>query len=340
MRIYLTKASDINSGFTSQDVLSAHITQKVENGYIVNMGGTEVFAHCSLDLNIGDFLKLKVAENSASRIVFKVIQCNVQELETQSKLPISINLPDTPELQTAFNLLLKLNLPIKKERLTFIMNLLDRLTREERQEPSLLSTKELPSQTQRLLFHKALLEYIKSDSAIFENQLLKLLQDLTSLKDETFNLDKGLLLNQSKATDIKEHLALKALNLLHKQDYGNNTCFFALPIPVYHKIYMKISGDSSADDKQQILHISFIINTKNLGSVLVSMVSINGKIAASSTFENKETMDMVKKALAINKNAPGLIKAMELKVGKVSHKDFFFDEIEERPITTGINLKI
>jgi len=48
MRIYLTQTSDINSAITSQDVISAYITQKKENGYIVNIGGTEVFAHCLL----------------------------------------------------------------------------------------------------------------------------------------------------------------------------------------------------------------------------------------------------------------------------------------------------
>ena len=85
MKIYLTPTSAMNSTFTSQDVISAYILQKKENGYIVNIGGTEVFAHCLLDLNIGDFLKLKVADSSTSQIAFKVVQYEAKESQTLLK---------------------------------------------------------------------------------------------------------------------------------------------------------------------------------------------------------------------------------------------------------------
>lgn len=340
MKIYLTPTSAMNSTFTSQDVISAYILQKKENGYIVNIGGTEVFAHCLLDLNIGDFLKLKVADSSTSQIAFKVIQYEAKESQTMLKPLMSLDIPHIPETQTAFNLLLKLNLPIKKESLTFIMDLLSQLIDEEKPEPLLPSANDLPSQAEKLFFHKTLTKFINSGPIMSEEQLLELLQDSTALEDEVFALDKTLTNNQTKARALKKHLALKALNLLHNKGCVSHVNFYSVPIPVYHNIYLKVTEDPSTDNTQASMHLSFIVNTKNLGAVLVDLTFINGKVSASSTFEDKKALDTVKNVLDMNKNAHNLIKTMILKVGKVSLKDFFFSEIKERPITTGINLKV
>lgn len=340
MRIYLTQTSDINSAITSQDVISAYITQKKENGYIVNIGGTEVFAHCLLDLSIGDFLKLKVVESSTSQIVFKVVEHETEESQNPLKPLTTLDIPHTQETQTAFNLLSKLNLPIKKERVTFIMDLLEQLINEEKPEPSLLLNKELPFQALNSSFRKTLVPYINSGFILSEDQLLELLQDFTALKeDESFSFNKTLLNNRTKTAFIKEQLALKALNHLHNKGSVSSTGFYALPIPIYHNIYLKISDYPSTNDTQSSMCLSFIINTKNLGAVLIELMYVNGKVTASSTFEDKKAMDAVKKFLNINKNIHSLIKAMELKVGKVSIKDFFFGEIKKLPIS-GINIKV
>ena len=368
MRVYLTQTSDINnSAFTSQDVITAYIAQKKENGYIVNIGGTEIFAHCLLDLNIGDFLKLKVAESSASQIVFKVVQHEAQISQAQPEASMSLDVPHTFETHAALNLLSKLNLPIKKERLSFIIDLFEHLIRDEKQEPLLPSAKELPLQTPKLLFHKALansllnkqhaeidkimqklnitlkeslVEHIGSDPTILKDKLLELLQDFPTLKDEASIFNKTMMHNRTKTSVIKEYLAFKALNLLHHKDSESTASFYAVPIPIYHNIYLKISEDHSHDNTQAQMYLTFIINTKNLGAVLVNLIYINGEITASSTFEDKKALDMVKKALDINKNIQGLIKTMKLQVGKVSLKDFLFGEIKAQPIITGINLKV
>ncbi|NLZ52150.1 MAG: hypothetical protein GX892_03200 [Thermoanaerobacteraceae bacterium] len=340
MRIYLTQTSNINSAITSQDVISAYVTQKQENGYIVNMGGTEVFAHCLLDLNIGDFLKLKVVESSTSQIVFKVV-----EHETESQNPhkplTTLDIAHTQEAQNAFNLLSKLNLPIIKERVDFIMDLFNQLINEEKPEPSLLSSKELPFQTLVSSFRETIAAHIDSGFILPENQLLELLQNFTTVdKDKPFSFNKALTHKRTKASVLKEQLALKAINILHNEDSASNICFFALPIPVYHNTYLKISSYPSTNDTQPSIRLSFIINTKNFGAIFVDLMFINGKVTASSIFEDKKAMNAVKKFLNANKDIPSVIKTMELKVGKVSKKDFFFGDIKKQPITSGINIKI
>lgn len=342
MKIYLPKTPDMGGSFKPQDVINAHILQKTENGYIVNICGDEVFAHCLLDLNIGDFLKLKLVESSASQIVFKVVQYEAkgESEEVVSRPLMPFNMPQTIETNAALKLLAKLNLPIKKERLTLIMDLLRHVVNNnDSQEPSLPLERELSSQSQNLLFHKALSNYINSGSVPFEDQVLEQLQDFIALKDETSALNKTTIHNQTKADIIKDYLALKALNFIYNEDGSNSICFYTVPVPIYHNIYLKISHTfSSHDDAQTHICLSFIINTKNLGTVLIDLLYVNGKVTASSTFEDKKALDAAKRVLSMNKNASSLIKNIKLKVGKVSVDDFFFGEIKEQPMPTGINL--
>lgn len=276
MRIFLSQTSESNYGLTPGNVANAYISQKVENGYLVSINGTEVFAHCLLDLNIGDFLKLKVLESSTSQIVFKVIkyQHKSGELKSHSKPSMPFDIPQIPQTQAALDLLSKLNLHIKKERLIVLKDLFDHLLDD----------------------------------------------DMTS--------------------PIKDYLSLKALNIAHNKTQGDNVAFFTLSLPTYNKVYLKISRDKSHDLTKTHTILSFIFNTKNLGTILINLTYINGNIFASSTFEDKEAMNAVKEALAKNKNTSSLLKTMQLKIGKVRIQDFLFEGIEEQEITTGINLII
>lgn len=334
----------MSGSFKPQDVINAHIVQKTENGYIVNICGDEVFARCLLDLNIGDFLKLKLVESSASQIVFKVVQYETkgESEEVASRPSMPFNMPQTLETNAALKLLAKLNLPIKKERLTLIMDLLRHIVSNDSQEPSLSLERELSYQSQNLLFHKALSNYINSGSISFEDQVLEQLQEFVALKDGTSTLHKTAIHNRTEANIIKDYLALKALNFIHNEGGNNNICFYAVPVPIYHNIYLKVSHNFSSRDNTQAHHIclSFIINTKNLGAVLIDLVYVNGKVTASSTFEDKKALDAAERVLNMNKNSSGLIKNIKLKVGKVSVDDFFFGEINEQPMPTGINLMV
>ena len=83
-------------------------------------------------------------------------------------------------------------------------------------------------------------------------------------------------------------MALKVLNLAHKKTQDNNIIFFMLPIPVYDKIFLKVYKDSSSKNAESPVKLSFIINTKNLGQILVELSYLKGKVFATSTFENKK----------------------------------------------------
>lgn len=329
MRVYLTPAFNINSAITSQDVISAYITQKLDNGYIVNIGGTEVFAHCLLDFDTGDFLKLKVVESSKSQVVFKVVEHQREELQDLSKSLPTPNVLNSKEAQIPLNLLSKLNLPIMEERMELIMELLNQLTNEERLDPSLPPSKELPLHEIFSVFREAITQDPKTDVVFQEKKLLGLLKNFTAKEGK-----------KATAEDIKEQLALNAINLLHREDSANNIYFFALPIAIYHKIYLRVTSHHSAKDAESSYSLSFIINTKNLGAILVNLYYVHGKITASSVFEDKKALDTVKKFLKESKDIPQIVRTMELKIGKVSKKDFFFSNIKKRPINLGINIKV
>jgi len=320
MRIFLSQISDTTNAFMPGGIISAYVVKKVENGYIINVGGSEVFAQCLLDLEIGDFLKLKVAHALASRIVFKVVQYEAKDSKHQLSLPMSIDVPNTFEARAALNVLLKLNLPIKQEYLNFITKLFCHLTDFKMSKPVSPLANELSP--------RYFTEFTKSRFNKFEDKLLQLLQDSASLEDKAI-LD----------TSIK-YLALKALNILHNNNSVAQTFFFALPIPTYHNIYLKVSQELTKDKTQTRIKLSFVINTKNLGAILVELDYMNGKVRASSSFEDEKAMNMVKEAFSEYKTGHNLIKNMDLKVRKVSLKDFFFGEVNEPPITTGINIKI
>lgn len=339
MRIYLTQTSNINSTITSQEVTSAYVTQKLDNGYMVNIGGTEVFAYSSLDFKAGDFLKLKRVESSTSQIIFKVVD-HESEAQVLPKALTSFDISHTRETQVAFNLLSELNLPITEERVAFIAELLYHLTNEEKAEPSMPLSKEQPFEALVSTFHKAIADYIDNGFILSDNQLLELLENFAAVdKNKVFTFSKALPHKRTKEAVLKEQLALKAINLLHSKDSASNIYFFALPLPIYQNVYLKVSKHSSKDDKETS-SLSFIINTKNLGAILVELMYADGKITASSTFEDKKAMNAVKQFLNENRDIPNVIKAMKLKVGRITIRDFFFGDIKKQPITTGINIKV
>ena len=429
MRIYFTQVPNINSSISFQDVVSAYITQKLDDGYMVNIGGTEVFARCLLDLKVGEFLKLKPIESSSSQIVFKVIN---HEMEAQdvSDPSTRFDLPQAKEVQTAFKLLAKLNLPITKARVDLVTKLLAHFTKNEGPEHSMPFSNEPPPQNPVSSPQEALSNNTESNFNIFENQPPELPENLAVPRQETdFSSDKalpesktdvqdlaehldltrklpnhltsegkyehyellskelsvdtlvsffqeimaphlesefdltknsllehlaapyqevnlssgkGLSKGKTKAQDLIEHLVLKAVSILHSEDPLYNVCFFALhtPLPIFQNIYLKISRKGATGGHPESLGISFIVSTKNLGSILIDLKSTNGTIAASSTFEDKKAMNAVKNYLNAREDIPSFIKTMELKTGKVSKRDFFFGDIKMQPRTVSINIKV
>lgn len=278
MKVYLNNTLDLYQGLSTNEVIGAFVSEKVEGGFKININGIDVFAHSLLDFNIGDYLKLKIVEASPSKMVLKLIQQDINELD-QAKSPLPYNIPQSPQAETALLLLSKLNLHIKKERLLILKNLLDEFVSKEAKE-------------------------------------------------------------NNKPINIKDYLALKALNLAHDKLNNEQITFFAMSTPVYQRIYIKVTGKTSAANTKSLPKVSFVVNTQNLGTILVNLTYINGNIKASSTFEDKNAMEVVKEALTHNKDLGRLLRTMKLNVGKVSYEDFFFEGVEKRKLATGINLII
>lgn len=321
MRVFFPQISNTANALMPGEIISAYVVDKAENGYIINIGGFEVFAHCSLNLEKGDLIKMKVAEALTSKIEFKLVQCETKDSKHQLSLPMLIDVADTSEARAALNVLSKLNLPIKQEYLNFITKLLCHLTDSKISKPVSLCTNMLTS--------KNFEEYVKTGFREIEDKLLQLLQNSSTVENkDIFEIS------------LKEYLAFKALNILHNNNNGSQVAFFLLPIPVYHNIYLKVSKEQRKDKTQSQVNLSFVINTKNLGAIFVELKYMNGKVTATSTLEDEKAMNMVMEAISEYKTGNDLVTNMNLKVKKLSLKDFFLGEINEPQYKTGINIKI
>lgn len=263
------------------------------------------------------------SEANSQDVVFKVIQHESREPEESVASSMPFNLPQTPETHTALNILSKLNLPIEKERLDFLKDLLSWFSAQTL----------LHSEESSVSFPESFAKYISSGFIEPEKVLLEHFQYLDD--HETQETDA-----KSKADLVKDYMALKVLNLAHKKTQDNNIIFFMLPIPVYDKIFLKVYKDSSSKNAESPVKLSFIINTKNLGQILVDLSYLKGKVFATSTFENKKAMDLAKRALSMRQDFSSILKTMQLKFGKISRKDFFFGDIDKQEIMTGVNIRI
>ncbi len=441
MEVYLTEVLGVNDLSLSQDMITALVTQKTEDGYVMDMNGAKITVSCSLDFDIGDILKLKMVESSPSQIIFKVMQLdankpqstssmdfdmsittetkwavdvlsklnlpikkenidsiiklfnqlmdtenaqshpptmkeptfdekitlfhesylkytndsqNIKKPKHQVELPNEIpqepeskltakpgfELSHTSETQLATKILSELNLPLEKENFIFIKELVHQLLGKENIRPDLPFIKQLPFKRFLSLFRQILNKAVNNNLKNLDEQLMESFQEFAATKSRDSTLKNASASNQTKAAKIKDYLGLKALTLLHDKGQGLVTNFYVLPLPLYHNIYLKVTSNFSNSDKEHIVGLNFIISTKSLGAVLVGLRYIDGKIEATSTFEEKKTKDIVKGYIKKNSRLHNLIQTMKLNVGKVSMKDFFFKEIKEHKISPGINLKV
>jgi len=137
------------------------------------------------------------------------------------------------------------------------------------------------------------------------------------------------------------NLALKAMNLIHKEASSDNIYFFALPLPEHKTVYFKVSGSSKANDGTDLFHLSFIVETMNLGPVLAEICQTGSLPSASLTFEEKKGMEAARKAVAgLGPEAGSLLKSLKMKMGKVSKRDFFLECLEAPGFSPGINLRV
>lgn len=448
--------SDFNTSLG--DMIKAVISQKLEGGYVLDLGGKKVFARSTLDLDLGDLLKLKIIESSPSQLVLKVIEFSKNDT-LPKELPLPFNLPNTSEIHGAFNLLSKLNLPITQERIELIVNLFKKLETDQSSYVSPFN-KETLSQGKGLVFHKFFSQFTHNDTLSLEDIFFKIFLEETNpmeetTKNEIANLEntnmyqeidpddkshpmentrnhvsdeyfpsednfkvqanivdsmkgkvllrkkppfeshikkednpqpfvkahnkdthlpgqlQGILMKQKslkkqelnnttktsknplhlneeskdceiKPEVVKKFLSFKALNLAYKTRDSCNISFFPFSVPIYDKIILKVTKDSSSTSKEKAtISLSFIVNTYNLGPVLVSLMYKSKTVSASITFEKKEYEEKAKNMIKdLGENVSQLIKTLNLGVGVISQRDFLFPQDTKTENLQGIDVII
>lgn len=250
-----------------------------------------------------------------------------------------LDIPQSLETNIALGILSKLNLPITAERINIIIDLLKYLEGAKNQEFEGFTDENPQTQSQNLLFYKAVDSWAKAGPSPLETQLLKYLEGFSpASKDKEMATE-----NHVKEGILKDYLAAKVLNAANNPiniTTDEKAYFFIIELPVYQKIYIRISHEILDSARQQaFVKLSFIVNTKNLGAVLIELTYLDGAIKAASTFESKKSLDYMKNFLTASNNTSALVRNMEFKVGKISLENFLFDKAGHSPLK-GINIKI
>lgn len=294
--------------------------------------------HLNIPQETGDNLILKDAKAVADSNGANVESRAGADFISHNSLTL-LNIPQSLEANIALGILSKLNLPITAERIYIIIDLLKYLEGAKNQEFEGFTDENPQTQSQNLLFYKAVDSWAKAGPSPLETQLLKYLEGFSpASKDKETTTE-----NHVKEGILKDYLAAKVLNAANNPaniTTDEKAYFFIIELPVYQKIYIRISREILDSTRQQeFVKLSFIINTKNLGAVLIELTYLDGTIKAASTFESKKSLDYMKNFLAASNNASALVRNMEFKVGKISLENFLFDKAKHSPLK-GINIKI
>lgn len=176
----------------------------------------------------------------------------------------------------------------------------------------------------------------KLNLPITEHRVSAVSDLLTIVVSKNEHPDSG----SDEAVNLKEYLAIKALNQIHKETGPGNICFFALPLPEHKTVYFKITDTSKPYGGPPKKILSFIVETDVLGPILAEISLIGDSISSSLTFEEKRGIELARKALAkLGPDSSTLLLSLKLKTGKVSRKNFFFAEMENWEFPKSINLK-
>lgn len=141
--------------------------------------------------------------------------------------------------------------------------------------------------------------------------------------------------------DLEHLLLLKMLNVLHKTTNNINVFFFSPSHFVYDKVYAKFTQNSENIKQKNQLCLSFIVDTKNLGSVLVKILQHKKHINICMSFEDNQALDTVKDFISKLKDTTSpVVRSIDLKIGSISKKNFFFENLEPHRILPGIDVRL
>ncbi|WP_422446826.1 hypothetical protein [Thermoanaerobacterium sp. DL9XJH110] len=325
MKVSLPHLLFPQNNFTAGEVLKAAVCRKAPGGYIIQLNGKEVYAVSDLDLKIGEMLKLKVVEASGSHLTLKVIRRGAPGA-SGGGASVSFEMADTPETRAAIHLLSNLNLPMTEERLELLSDFFRQAG--GRNKP------DCPAAASHGQYHR--------NGAQMKNDPLN---DIDSLFKIPMTRRELLEKHLTEIEKIGDFLLMKAVNGIYKKAGTEQAAFFVIPLPVYKKAYLKVFSKPSPRSGDTSISLSFLVETRNLGPALVNIVRENGLTRASITFEEKKALETARKALADpGGQASALIRSLQLKLGKISKRDFIFGEPAARGtaagIKAGINIKV
>lgn len=408
MKVYLPEIN-FDSPLSCDKVLNCIISEKVDDGYIIDILGQEVFAKSDLDLKPNDHIKVKVVESSPEQLILKVIP----GIKTSDKLNIT-NSTD-PKIQLPITILSKLNLSMTDDRLKLVSEILSSLFKHESISCFTEAKGELESiqqfleiirnfeQLLKLIFkdtnenaalkHVTTLKMMENSASsdtdsinpIVEEFLLK--KSKKYMKNEGFMekilktlSDKGIITKKNssfeklitnyiktkiipKSSDkiekLKEKILVKLKNNIENQSltfkkaiavrilntaHDDKVRFYFLPLLPNSSIYIKISKNKSNGKKEtkinesNDLNLSILLETYNLGKILINFIHKKDHIFPHLTFENKKSLEYVKNASSSSTDP--FINSIRFSLKKISVKDFFFQYIENDRIPNRVNIKI
>ncbi|HHY05222.1 MAG TPA: hypothetical protein GX534_08570 [Thermoanaerobacterales bacterium] len=179
-------------------------------------------------------------------------------------------------------------------------------------------------------------------------------QSLETLRDIYSKLLKQKPLNDDNAnsslrqettqgqTETRLNLGIKALNLLYQKSQLEHISFFMLTMPC-PKTQLIVKQSGQYEDNGSTSTFSFIVETTNLGSILVKILKQQETISSTLIFEDKKGLDIARKEADKLKESNSLPGALHLKMGTISKQDFFFGELENEfddTIMPDINIRI
>lgn len=97
-------------------------------------------------------------------------------------------------------------------------------------------------------------------------------------------------------TEPTLELGIKILNVSHVALKDKKVVFFALHHPVYEHILIKVKEELKKEGPEDLTKsVSFIVDTFNLGKVLVNLFYINGKLSGTLVFEGPDNFKKARK---------------------------------------------
>ncbi|MCG0276357.1 MAG: hypothetical protein L5655_09425 [Thermosediminibacteraceae bacterium] len=284
----------------------AFVCKKVENGYIIEINGEKIFARTDLWFKEGNIITLKPVRFFENKVVFKVLERHDRVSEGTQQATPALNdvLPVT--------ILSKLNIPITPNRLKILTRIIEKLLEniDHAGKHSIL-----PEQT-----HSHIHERILNSSA--EN-------------------DKDISRGEAAEPTSFAQIASRVLNAAYADLKDTKVEFFAFNHPLYGNILLKVKRQEREQDKP-LITLSFLVNTSNLGRILVSLSYSKGIIGGSLIFEDQEKLDIARKRyekIKENSTFPRLIESLNWQFRKISADKFLLEDLNPG-INSGVDVTV